>query len=69
MPPLWEPAEANASIYGEVENHSEGMISFTYRPPSERDLEKLQDTQTYCVIQGDLPSQVISPNGKGTNQA
>lgn len=47
MSPLWDPEEAKSKIYQEVEKHSEGMISFTYRPPSASELETLKDTKTY----------------------
>jgi|HubBroStandDraft_2_1064218.scaffolds.fasta_scaffold786058_2 hypothetical protein len=47
MPPIWNPNEAKEYEYGQVEQHSEGMISFTYRPPTTEDLASLKDTQTY----------------------
>lgn len=50
MLPIWKPEEADTDVYKEVEHHSEGMISFTYRPPSESDLEALKNTETYRII-------------------
>lgn len=47
MAPIWEPKEAQSDIYPEVQRHSEGMISFTYQPPSPEDLDALKDTATY----------------------
>jgi hypothetical protein len=47
MPPTWSPDEADSRVYEDVEQHSEGMISFTYRPPSEADLDALKNTETY----------------------
>jgi len=47
MAPLWDPEEAKSKIYSETKKHSEGMISFTYRPPSAADLEALKGTKTY----------------------
>jgi hypothetical protein len=47
MPPIWKPDEAKEYQYKEVEQHSEGMISFTYHPPTAEDLESLKNTQTY----------------------
>jgi hypothetical protein len=70
MPPVWKPNEAEANIYDEVENHSDGMISFTYHPPSQRDLENLQDTQTYrSAIEENISTQIISPKEKGSQEA
>lgn len=39
--------EDRSNVYQEVEKHSEGMISFAYRPPSQHDIEALKDTETY----------------------
>lgn len=47
MPPVWDQNEARASVYHDVQKHSEGMISFTYRPPSKADLDALKNTETY----------------------
>jgi len=47
MAPVWNPEEANSGLYHEVEKHSEGMITFTYRRPSREDLDALKDTETY----------------------
>ncbi|HTA47398.1 MAG TPA: hypothetical protein VK789_33380 [Bryobacteraceae bacterium] len=47
MPPVWEPSEERASIYGQIEKHSEGMISFAFEPPTEADLEALKKTPAY----------------------
>lgn len=47
MPPIWNPDEAKEYQYDQVEQHSEGMISFTYHPPTAEDLVSLKDTQTY----------------------
>jgi hypothetical protein len=51
MAPIWDPKEAESGVYKEVEKHSEGMISFTYRPPSQGDLDALKNSETYRVIQ------------------
>jgi hypothetical protein len=45
-PPRWK-AEEGREAYNPVEKHSDGMVSFTYRPPSNEDLEALKDTKTY----------------------
>ena len=50
MPPVWEPNEADAGVYRDVERHSEGMMSFTFRPPSSEDIEALKDTETYRAL-------------------
>ena len=47
MPPLWEPDEAEPGVYNDIQEHSEGMISFTYRPPSKADIDALKNTETY----------------------
>lgn len=47
MPPLWDPKEAKSGLYKDVEKHSEGMYSFTYKPPTRKDLEALKGTRTY----------------------
>jgi hypothetical protein len=45
-PPRWN-AEEGPQTYSPVEKHSDGMLSFTYRPPSNEDLEALKNTKTY----------------------
>jgi hypothetical protein len=47
MTPVWDPDEAHTTVYQEVEKHSDGMISYTYRPPSQADLDALKNTETY----------------------
>ena len=47
MAPAWQPEEASSEIYQDVEKHSQGMISFKYRPPSRADLDALKNTETY----------------------
>ena len=47
MAPEWKPEEMHSGVYQEVEKHSDGMITFTYRPPSRQDVEVLKDTETY----------------------
>ena len=44
--PIWDPTGAE-SPYEERQVHSEGMISFTYRKPTQEILEALKDTETY----------------------
>jgi hypothetical protein len=69
MPPLWEPDEAEPSVYSDIQEHSEGMISFTYRPPSKADLDVLRNTETYRKLieesrekdMGESPHQGASP--------
>ena len=39
MPPVWNPNEATPNLYEEIEHHSEGMISFTYRPAAQLEQE------------------------------
>jgi hypothetical protein len=62
MPPLWKPEEADATVYEKVQQHSEGMISFTYRPPSEQDLEALKDTETYRSIMQEQERSKVEPS-------
>ena len=55
MPFVWNQDENSAAqIYEDVERHSPGMISFTYKPPSSEVLEKLKKTQTYRLFDGDV---------------
>lgn len=34
MQTFWDPDQASPELYDEVERHSDGMVSFTYRPPA-----------------------------------
>ncbi len=48
MLPTWDPKDAEAeSPYQDRQVHSEGMISFTYRKPTQETLEALKHTETY----------------------
>jgi hypothetical protein len=38
------------------------MISFTYRPPSEQDLEALKDTETYRSIMQEQERSKVEPS-------
>ena len=62
MPPIWKPEEAEAKVYREVEPHSEGMISFTYRRPTAADMEALKNTATYRSVFEEQPQQ-SEPDG------
>jgi len=64
MSPLWDPQEAKSTIYQGVEKHSEGMISFTYRPPSASDLKALKDTKTYRNLLREQPAALIQGTEK-----
>jgi hypothetical protein len=51
MPPISDPTDAEAGGPYEVrQEHSEGMISFTYRKPAKEILEALKDTETYRLL-------------------
>ncbi len=56
---LWDPEEAKSRVYQEVEKHSDGMISFTYRPPSASDLEALKGTKTYSKLMLEDPTVLV----------
>jgi hypothetical protein len=47
MAPIWDPEENKSNLYEEVEQHSDGMISVRYRPPSNAEIEALKNTRTY----------------------
>lgn len=36
METFWDPDQASPDLYDDVERHSDGMISFAYRPPVDR---------------------------------
>ena len=42
-----DPEETKSDLYQDVEKHSDGMISFTYRPPTSADVDALKSTKTY----------------------
>lgn len=48
--PFWNPEEATSRIYGKVQKHSEGMISFAYKPLSDADKEAMKKTKIYEVL-------------------
>jgi len=50
MAPIWDPSEETSNIYQEVENHSAGMISFTYRPLAQQEVDSLRNTATYRLL-------------------
>lgn len=50
MPPIWNPEETHAGVYDEVERHSEGMISFSYRPPVHDDIESVKNSRDYRIL-------------------
>jgi hypothetical protein len=43
---IWDPKEANSTVYEDVEKYS-GMIIVRYRPPKSKDLERLKNTDAY----------------------
>jgi hypothetical protein len=47
MAPIWDPSEQDSGLYSERQEHSEGMISFVYRPTSAEDMVALENTETY----------------------
>ena len=49
--PFWNPEEATSRIYGKVRKHSEGMISFAYKPLSDADREAMKKTKIYEVLE------------------
>ena len=64
MKPLWDPEEAKSDLYQDVEQHSDGMISFTYRPPSASDLDALKGTRTYQNWLREHPAGAITSTDK-----
>ncbi|HXP70777.1 MAG TPA: hypothetical protein VOA88_15955 [Candidatus Dormibacteraeota bacterium] len=50
MPPVWDPKEQSSKLYQEVENPSKGVVTVRYRPPSDSDLENLQSTEIYRIV-------------------
>jgi hypothetical protein len=67
MTPLfWNPDEANSGAYKPVEKHSDGMISFSYRPPSKADVDALKNTETYrrLIEEGGGASLGVTPSEK-----
>ena len=44
---LWQPDPQREAIYGDAEKHSDGMISFAYKPPSADDLAVLLDSDAF----------------------
>ncbi|MBS1849418.1 MAG: hypothetical protein JST79_00785 [Acidobacteria bacterium] len=59
MAPIWDPAEADMNVYEDVHKHSDGLISFTYKPMTDADLEALKNSETYrrLVKQEDSPPE------------
>lgn len=57
--PVWENEEADSKVYQEIEKHSDGMISFTYHPPSTGDLDALKSTTTYRNLVREHPVTVV----------
>ena len=47
MPPIWEPSEERSTLYEKAQQHSEGMISFAFEPPTEAELDALKKTEAY----------------------
>lgn len=60
MAPVWDPKESkDESVYHSRHVHSEGMISFAYRKPTEAILDAIRDTETYQRFNGDA----LEPDG------
>ena len=70
MQPVWNPDEAQTNLYKDVERHSDGMISFTYRPPKPGDLDALKNTKTYQAWLKERGSVTTDPqSGSDTGNA
>ena len=66
MATVWKRTEAKSEVYDDVERHSEGMVSFAYRPPAKEDVERLRDTDTYRGLTKDDVCQPSKSNSDDT---
>ena len=64
MKPSRDSEDTQPDIYQDVENHSDGMISFTYRPPTTSDLDPLKHTKTYQSWLREHPEGIVQSTDK-----
>jgi hypothetical protein len=48
MAATWFPNQSASKIYDDEQQHSDGMISFAYRPPSTTTQDPLEDVNDPC---------------------
>ena len=51
MGPFWKIEDAQSEVYSPVQEHSPGMVSVAYKPPTDSTLRLAQEFKEFCTDQ------------------